>query len=260
MPIHVGALPWAVKAVHDFFKGRIHPGDVYLLNDPYCGGNHLPDLTAFVPVFDGDRLAFWSINRSHQSDIGGATHGGYNPGATEIWHERPERSRPYRLYERGRLMDDVNEGLVLNVRHPRDFRGDLAAMIGSARVGERRLLALLDEFGSADSHAAIEAVLDGAERQVRAVISHWPDGVYYGEAMIDDDGHRFKDIHIRAKVTKRGSGLEVDLTDCHEEVDGFINSAYPNTRSAVVVALSYLIDPETPSQLRRLPPGFGHHP
>jgi N-methylhydantoinase B len=70
--------------------------------------------------------------------------------------------------------------------------------------------------------------------------------VYYGEAMIDDDGHRFKDIHIRAKVTKRGSDLEVDLTDCHEEVDGFINSAYPNTRSAVVVALSYLIDPETP--------------
>src|SRR3712207_1996626 len=75
VPIHVGALPWAVRAVHDFFHGRIHPGDVFLLNDPYWGGNHLPDLTAFVPVFDGDRLAFWSINRSHQSDIGGATHG-----------------------------------------------------------------------------------------------------------------------------------------------------------------------------------------
>ena len=119
-------------------------------------------------------------------------------------------------------------------------------MIGSARVGERRLHALLAEFGSADAHAAIEAVLDGAERQVRAVIGRWPDGVCYGEAMIDDDGHRFKDIHIRAKVTKRSSDLEVDLTDCHEEVDGFINSAYPNTRSAVVVALSYLIDPETP--------------
>ena len=150
MPIHVGALPWAVKSVHDFFKGRIHPGDVYLLNDPYCGGNHLPDLTAFVPVFDGDRLAFWSINRSHQSDIGGATHGGYNPGATEIWHEGL-RVPPLRLYDRGRLIDDVNELLVLNVRHPRDFRGDLAAMIGSARVGERRLQALLAEFGSADT-------------------------------------------------------------------------------------------------------------
>ena len=133
VPIHVGALPWAVKSVHDYFKGRIHPGDVYLLNDPYRGGNHLPDLTAFVPVFDGDRLAFWSINRSHQSDIGGATHGAYNPGATEIWHEGL-RVPPLRLYDRGKLLDDVNELLVLNVRHPRDFRGDLAAMIGSARV------------------------------------------------------------------------------------------------------------------------------
>ena len=79
VPIHVGALPWAARAVHDFFRGDVRPGDVFLLNDPYHGGNHLPDLTAFVPVFDGDRLAFWSINRSHQSDIGGATHGAYNP-------------------------------------------------------------------------------------------------------------------------------------------------------------------------------------
>lgn len=245
VPIHVGALPWAVKSVHDFFRGRIEPGDVFLLNDPYRGGNHLPDLTAFVPVFDGDRLAFWSINRSHQSDIGGATHGAYNPGATEIWQEGI-RVPPLRLYERGVLRDDVAELLVLNVRHPRDFRGDLAAMIGSARVGERRVASLLAELGSAVTHAAIEAVLDGAERQVRAVIASWPDGVYYGEAMIDDDGHRFRDIHIRAKVTKRGSDLEVDLSDSHEEVDGFINSAYANTRSAVVVALAYLIDPETP--------------
>jgi acyl CoA:acetate/3-ketoacid CoA transferase alpha subunit len=109
--------------------------------------------------------------------------------------------------------------------------------------GERRMLALLAEFGSETTHEAIEAVLDGAERQVRAVIGAWPDGVYYGEAMIDDDGHRFHDIHIRAKVTKTGSDLEVDLTDCHEEVVGFINSSYANTRSAAVVALAYLIDP-----------------
>lgn len=245
VPIHVGALPWAVRSVHDFFRGRIAPGDVFLLNDPYRGGNHLPDLTVFVPVFDGDRLAFWSINRSHQSDIGGATHGAYNPGATEIWQEGI-RVPPLRLYQGGELRDDVEELLALNVRHPRDFRGDLAAMVGSARVGERRISALLAEFGPVTAHAAIEAVLDGAERQVRAVIASWPDGVYRGEAMIDDDGHRFRDIHIRATVTKRGSDLVVDLSDSHPEVDGFINSAYANTRSAAVVALAYLIDPETP--------------
>ena len=161
VPIHVGALPWAAKAVYDYFGESIHPGDVFLLNDPYRGGNHLPDLTDFVPVFDGDRFAFWSINRSHQSDIGGATHGAYNPLATEIWQEGV-RIPPLRLYERGRLREDVYEMIVLNVRHPRDFRGDVAAMIGSARVGERRLDALIAELGSETTHAAVEAVLVGA--------------------------------------------------------------------------------------------------
>jgi N-methylhydantoinase B len=245
VPIHVGALPWAAKAVHDAFRGTIRPGDVYLLNDPYHGGNHLPDLTAFVPVFDGDRLAFWSINRSHQSDIGGATHGAYNPGATEIFQEGI-RIPPLKLYDQGRLRADVMAMITLNVRHPREFQGDLAAMIGSARVGERRMQALLAELGSSTTRAAIEAVLDGAERQVRAVIAGWRDGVYDGEAILDDDGHGAEDIHIRARVTKRGSDLEVDLSGSDPQVAGFVNSSYPNMRSAVVVALAYLIDPETP--------------
>jgi N-methylhydantoinase B len=245
VPIHVGALPWAARAVHDAFRGTIRPGDVYLLNDPYHGGNHLPDLTAFVPVFDGDRLAFWSINRSHQSDIGGATHGAYNPGATEIFQEGI-RIPPLKLYDQGRLREDVMAMIVLNVRHPREFRGDLAAMIGSARVGERRMQALLAELGSAATHAAIEAVLDGAERQVRTVIAGWKDGVYHGEAVLDDDGHGMEDIHIRATVTKRGSDLEVDLSASDPQATGFVNSSYPNMRSAVVVALAYLIDPQTP--------------
>ena len=245
VPIHVGALPFAARAVTEFFKGTIKPGDVYLLNDPYWGGNHLPDLTAFVPVFDGDKHVFWSINRSHQSDIGGATHGAYNASATEIWHEGL-RVPPLKLYDQGVRREDVYEMIVLNVRHPRDFRGDLAAMIGSARIGERRLTKLMAEFGSETAHNAIEAVLDGAERQVRAVISAWKDGVYTGEAFLDDDGHKYKDIPIRARVTKSGSNLEIDLTDSHPQVIGFINSSFANTQSAVVVALAYLIDPDTP--------------
>src|SRR5205823_1982572 len=94
VPIHVGALPWAVASIRDYFKDRIRPGDMFLLNDPYHGGNHLPDLTVLLPVFAGEQAhgngrvpVFWSINRAHQSDIGGATHGAYNPGATEIWQE-----------------------------------------------------------------------------------------------------------------------------------------------------------------------------
>ncbi len=263
VPIHVGAVPWAVKSVRQFFGDGIRPGDVYLLNDPYHGNNHLPDLTAFVPVFAPtgrdvreagaervtaemeNRLAFWSVNRSHQSDIGGATHGGYNPAATEIWQEGI-RITPLRLYDAGTLREDVLHMLATNVRHPRDFRGDLAAMIGSARVGERRLLALLEEYGSETAAAAVEAVLDGAERQTRACIATWRDGVYRGEAILDDDGHGARDVYIRATVTKRGSDLTVDLTDSHPQVAGFVNSSYPNMRSAVVMALAYLIDPETP--------------
>jgi len=245
VPIHVGALPFAAKAVHEFFKGTIRPGDVYLLNDPYRGGNHLPDLTAFVPVFDNDRLAFWAINRSHQSDIGGATHGAYNASATEIYQEGI-RIPPLQLYEQGKRREDVYEMIVLNVRHPRDFRGDLAAMIGSARIGERRLRQLLTEFGSATTHAAVAAVLDNAERLVRGIIAGWKDGTYAGEAFLDDDGHGAHDIHIRARVTKEGSDLEIDLTDSHPQVTGFINSSLANTHSAAVVALAYLIDPEIP--------------
>lgn len=245
VPIHVGALPWAVEAVHKFFAGRMRPGDVYLLNDPYHGNNHLPDVTAFVPVFAQERLLFWSINRSHQSDIGGATHGGYNPGATEIWQEGI-RIPPLRLYEAGIVRDDVLHLIATNVRHSRDFEGDLAAMIGSARAGERRLLALLDEYGPETAMAGVEAVLDAAERQTRACIATWKDGVYRGEAILDDDGHGRRDVHVRAKVTKRGSNLTVDLTASDPQVTGFINSSYANMRSAVAMALAYLIDPETP--------------
>ena len=151
VPIHVGALPFAAKAMTEFFRGDINPGDVFLLNDPYHGGNHLPDLTAFVPIFENEEPRFWSINRAHQSDIGGATHGAYNASATDIWQEGI-RITPLKLYDRGEVRRDVMQMIATNVRHPRDFRGDLAAMIGSAHVGERRFLALAKEFGWETTH------------------------------------------------------------------------------------------------------------
>jgi N-methylhydantoinase B len=245
VPIHVGALPYAAKAITDYFGADIGKGDVFLLNDPYHGGNHLPDLTAFVPVFAGERPRFWSINRAHQSDIGGAAHGAYNAAATDIWQEGI-RITPLKIYDRGAPRRDLLDMLATNVRHPRDFRGDLAAMIGSAHIGERRLLALAEEFGWQTTEAAIEAVLDGAERQTRAVIAEWRDGVYKGEAFLDDDGRGHDDIAIRATVTKRGSDLAIDLSESDPQVRSFVNSSYPNMRSSVVVALSFLIDPETP--------------
>ena len=245
VPIHVGAIPWAVESVRDFFGERVRPGDVFLLNDPYHGNNHLPDLTAFVPVFVDDQVAFWSINRAHQSDIGGSTHGAYNPAATEIWQEGL-RITPLKLYDAGELRDDVLKFITTNVRHPHDFMGDLRAMIGSARVGERRLQALIAEYGSKTVMESVDEILDGAERQARACIRTWKDGVFRGESVLDDDGHGIEDIAIRATVTKKGESLTVDLSASDPQVHGFVNSSFPNTMSAVYMALAFLIDPRTP--------------
>src|SRR3982074_3779763 len=223
IPVHVGALPWATLAVEQRFSD-VQPGDVILLNDPYHGGSHLPDLTALVPIFDGERRVLWAILRAHQNDIGGAhhrahqsviggaPHGGYNPGATEIWQEGL-RVPPIKLYEAGRLRDDLLDLLALNIRNPREFRGDLAAMVGAAHLGERRLSRLFAEFGAPVVEAAVETILDAAEAQTRAGGSSGKAGMLYGEGGLDDDGHGRSDIRIAGKVRKSGSDIEVDMSD-----------------------------------------------
>jgi N-methylhydantoinase B len=252
IPVHVGALPWATLAVEQRFRD-VRPGDVFLLNDPYHGGSHLPDLTAFVPIFDGDRRLYWTIVRAHQSDIGGATHGGYNPGATEIWQEGL-RVPPIRLYEAGKLRDDLLDLLALNVRNPRDFRGDLAAMVGAAHLGQRRLSRLFAEFGAPVVEAAVETILDAAEQQTRAVVSTWKDGVFHGEAFLDDDGHGRSDIRIVAKVTKSGSNIEIDLSGSDPQSTSFVNSSHANMQAAAVMAFAYLIDADIPKNAGALRP------
>lgn len=247
IPLHVGGLPFAMRSVMNYFEGRIHPGDVILLNDPYHGGNHLPDVTVFVPVFvDGQATpAFWTINRAHQSDIGGSAPGSYNPAATEIWQEGI-RITPLKLYDRGELRDDVLNMIATNVRHESDFIGDLNAMIGSARIGARRMEKLVAEYGFETTMSAINHILDSSEAQCRARIGAWADGEYRGEAFMDDDGHGIENIGIRARVTVSGDDIEVDLSDSDPQVIGIVNSSYANTISSVHYALAYLIDPSTP--------------
>ena len=252
LPVHVGALPWATLAVEERFKD-VKPGDIILLNDPSYGGSHLPDLTAFVPVFDGDKRLLWTIVRAHQSDIGGATHGAYNPAATEIWQEGL-RIPPIKLYEAGRPREDLLEMLALNVRNPREFRGDLAAMLGAANLGERRVAKLFSEFGAPVVEAAIEAILDATEQQTRAVVSTWKDGVFHGEAFLDDDGHGRSDIRIAARVTKKGSDVEVDLSQSDPQSTSFVNSSHANMQAAVAMAFAYLIDAEIPKNTGALRP------
>src|SRR5438067_2617490 len=252
IPVHVGALPWATRAVEERFKD-VAPGDVILLNDPYHGGSHLPDLTAFVPIFAGDKRLLWTIVRAHQSDIGGATHGAYNPAATEIYQEGL-RVPPIKLYEAGKPREDLLDLLALNIRNPREFRGDPAAMLGAAHLGEKRVSRLLAEFGAPVVEAAIEAILDAAEQQARAVVSTWKDDVFYGEAFLDDDGHGRNDIRIAAKVTKTGSDVEVDLSDSDPQSTSFVNSSHANMQAAVAMAFAYLIDAEIPKNTGALRP------
>src|SRR5215468_1358250 len=252
IPVHVGALPWATRAVEQRF-GDVAPGDVILMNDPDFGGSHLPDVTAFVPIFDGGRRWLWSVVRAHQSDIGGATHGAYNPDATEIWQEGL-RIPPIKLYEAGRLRDDILDMLALNVRNAHDFKGDLFAMIGAAHLGERRMQKLFAELTAPVVEAAIEGVLDAAEALARAVVERWKDGTFYGEALLDDDGRGHNDIRIAAKVTKRGSDIEVDLSASDPQAASFVNSSHANMHAAVAMAFFYLIDPDTPKNSGALRP------
>ena len=245
IPVHVGALQPAAAAMNEAFAGKVNEGDIFLLNDPYFGGSHLPDVTVFAPVFIDGELAFWAINRAHHSDIGGATYGAYNAVAREIWQEGL-RLPPIRLYDKGKIREDILRLLKANVRHARDFEGDLMAQIGSVLLAERRLLALTDEFGGATIKDSVTRILDGTEARTRAIISEWQDGTYLGEAMLDDDGRGNKNIAIRARVTVAGSDLTVDLCQSDPQLESFLNSAWANTRSAVLVALAVLLDPDIP--------------
>lgn len=245
IPVHISALPPSVEAVCEYFGDDINEGDLFILNDPYFGGSHLPDITAIYPVFRDGTLLFFAVNRAHHSDIGGGTHGGYNPSASELYHEGL-RIPPVRLYESGRPREDLLHMLAVNVRHAENFSGDLHAQIGSVQIAARRLQTLLDDYGADGLMASVEAILDSAERRIRQLIGGWPDGVYRGETLLDDDGFDAESIPIRARVIVKGDNMTIDLSDSSPQVTGFINSAYANTRSLAHVAIMYMAPSDVP--------------
>ncbi len=245
IPVHISALPPSVEAVREYFGDDINEGDLFILNDPYFGGSHLPDITAIYPVFRDGVLRFFAVNRAHHSDIGGGTHGGYNPSASELYHEGL-RIPPVRLYEAGRPREDLLHMLAVNVRHAENFTGDLHAQIGSVQIAARRLQALLDDYGADGLMASVEAILDSAERRIRQLIGGWKDGIYYGETLLDDDGFDAESIPIRAKVTVQDDHMTIDLSESSPQVTGFINSAYANTRSLAHVAIMYMAPSDVP--------------
>ncbi len=245
IPVHVSALPIAGEAIKSYFGNKIKEGDLFALNDPYFGGSHLPDITVIRPVFYDRQLMYYMVNRAHHSDIGGATHGGYNASATEIYHEGL-RIPPLRIYEDGKPIADLLQMLSANVRHPENFIGDLNAQIGSVNTASKRIVSLLNDYGPAKLRVATNDILEATEKQVRQFISEWPDGTYKGESLIDDDGFEASMIPIRATVTISGDSMTIDLGESSPQVTGFINSAYANTRSLSHVAIMYMAPSDVP--------------
>ena len=233
IPVLVGATPFAVKAVTQFFGDDINPGDVFLVNDPYSleAGNHLADWGVVYPVFYKERLKFMLGQKAHQIDTGGGVPGGYNPNAIDIWAEGL-RIPPVRIFSRGHEVRDVLNLILTNVRIYEAQRGDLLSLIGASRVGERRLMELMDKHGEETIDTFIEDLLNYSEFRVREQIDKVPDGTYHGETKGIGDAPP-----IVADITIKGSDMIVDLRKSGPQIKEFINSPIANTYSSVWLAL-----------------------
>lgn len=238
IPIHICAAPFAIKATLKYFGDDIHAGDLILVNDPYSydAGNHLADWTVLVPVFYQGQPRCWSINRAHQIDTGGPVVGGYNPGATDIFAEGL-RIPPIKLFEGGKPRNDIFDFILANVRFPETQRGDLWSMIGSARIGERRLMELLDIWGVETIERFFVDLYNYTEFLMRNEISRIPDGTYYGESSADGPRQIGHPITVRCNTTVKGDSLIVDFSQSDPQIDRFLNSSIANTYSGTFVAL-----------------------
>lgn len=233
IPVLVGSTPFAVKAVKVYFQEDIHEGDVFLVNDPYSldAGNHIADWCIVYPVFWKDKHILWIANKAHQQDTGGGVPGGYNPGAMDVYGEGL-RIPPLKIFEGGKERKDVLNLIMTNVRIPGTQRGDLLAMIGSARVGERRLRIIYDSHGEKVMNAFIDDLMNYGEFMMREQIAKIPDGTYHSE---------IKGIKgaptIACDLTVQGSQMTIDLSKSGPMSHHYVNSPISNTYSSIYMAL-----------------------
>jgi len=235
IPIHLGSLIPAMKAVNSYFDGDINEGDLILQNDPTFGGSHSIDVCMYKPVFYKGKLVFWTVCKGHLTDIGGPVPAGYNPDAKEIFAEGL-RIPPIKLWDRGVQRDDILNMILLNMRARRDQEGDFNALIGACQVGERNMLALIEKYGLNVVQACIDQLLDMAEQQMRTLIKSVPDGVYEGMAILEDAGHGFGDMEIKSTVTIKKDACHVEI-ESPPQVPYFINSYEGNSYSGVYLGL-----------------------
>lgn len=244
MPVHLGSMPMSVSAALDAM--HFAPGDVAMLNDPYRGGTHLPDITMVAPVFVGrqTRPAFYVANRAHHADVGGMHPGSMGP-CREIAQEGI-RIPPVKLMHAGKMDLQVLAILLANVRTPREREGDLTAQMGACRTGIVRMQELVERFGLERLRRGVDALLRGAERLTQSVLACLPPGAWHAEDFLDDDGVRRDPVRICVTVRNdpRRERAVVDFTGTDKQVAGNLNAVYAITWSAVFYVFRCLLPPE----------------
>jgi len=243
LPLHMGAMQPALDAVREYFQNDINPDDVFINNDPYEGGSHLPDIFLFKPIFYNDTLVAWTSVIAHQTDIGGRVAGGNACDNTEIYQEGL-RLPPIKLVDRGIRNDAVWRILNKNVRVPDMVQGDILAQISAVKQGERDVLQLLDEYGIETLKTYMSEIIDYTEDLTRAEIESLPDGSWGFSDYVDDDGFNPEPIEIRVKVTIKDDNMTVDFTGTSPQAKGSINPNLPFTKSAVYAVFKCLTNPD----------------
>ena len=244
MPVHLGAMPLSVE--HALKAFRFTPGDVAIVNDPFRGGTHLPDITAVSGVFIGKSKTaeFYVASRAHHADVGGMSPGSM-PLAREIYQEGI-RIPPVMLMRGGRVVSDVMRLILANVRTPEEREGDLMAQVMSHRRGEVRLREIVARYGLARVRRSAGELLDYSERVTRAMLRAIPDGAYRFEDFLDDDGVTSEPVRIAVELRVKGDRVEVDFTGSSPQVAGSVNANYAIAVSAAMYCFRCLIDAEVP--------------
>jgi N-methylhydantoinase B/oxoprolinase/acetone carboxylase alpha subunit len=244
MPVHLGAMPLSVRHVLEAF--RLAPGDVAIVNDPFRGGTHLPDITAVSAVFPAGRKKpeFYVANRAHHADVGGMSPGSM-PLAREIYQEGL-RIPPVLLVRGGEVQTDVMNLILSNVRTPDERQGDLLAQTMSNRRGEERLGEIVARYGIARSRKNAAALLDYSERVTRNILRTIPKGEYCFEDFLDNDGVSNDPVRIAVSVRIRGDRAEVDFTGSSAQVAGPVNANYAIAVAAAMYCFRCLIAADVP--------------
>ena len=246
LPLHLGSLPDGLAAVLNRYREDINEGDVFLLNDPYEGGTHLPDIYLYKPIFVEGELLGFSTAIAHHTDIGGRVAGGNACDSTEIYQEGL-RIPPLKLYEAGRPVQALFDLIERNVRVPKNALGDLRSQLAACHICERELVKLAQTHGVERLRQGFDQLLSYSESLTRSEIAQFPDGSYTFTDVIDDDGIDPDPIPIKVTITVVGEDLEVDFAGTAPQVKGAINSALSFTRSAVYACLRCLMGDGIPT-------------